>query len=173
MSQKISEMTHLSLVPNAAMLPFITAAAPPNYYCTKIELLFAAGGEGVQFTATNGAAIGIDSSGNPFCNVPALSTFRIDHPSAAHIGIDVTGNVQIQGGGTAQVQIAYQPASQYVIGSATTLVAQLLCAGSQSVFITFAATTPGNWVNPAPTDMAAAINRLAACVFFLNGAPIP
>jgi hypothetical protein len=39
--------------------------------------------------------------------------------------------------------------------------------------VAFSATTPGNWAGAAPTDLAAAVNRISAAVAALRGSPIP
>jgi len=96
--------------------------------------------------------LAVDGSGNisvPLAAAAVLGVVKV--PTAGHLSIDGSGNIS--------VALGYAAAFGVIKVDNTSITAS---AGVISASGAYSPATPGNWASPAPTTIAAALDRLAA-----------
>jgi hypothetical protein len=168
MSSKISALPTVASVLNADLLTGVQAGA--NYKTTRPQLLEAAAGEVIELVG-NGASVSIDNAGNVFIGIPAGHVYQLTLASNPIVTVTAGGDVDITPGGKFLVTGLVPPAA---IGLDAVGLASVLSHAGVSSIVTYFSPAPGQWAGAPPTDMGAAITRLANAVFFLRGGvPIP
>lgn len=167
MSAKISALPSATEMANAEVLTIVQAAV--NKKITKQAFLTAATGEPIALGGVV-ATIEIDASDNIQITVGFGQTLHIsDLAGTNFVIIDAFGNVLVSAAPGTAVTTGFPGVSQVVV-SETGLSVEAPTGSSADV--TYHVGAAGNWAG-SPTNMATALDRIAAAVAGLLGTAIP
>lgn len=163
--EKISAMTSATVMSNLDVVPIVQGGA--NKKVEKAIFLKTGTSESVAFVGPTTEFVGILASGVASVNAPSGAELY----TILGFGVVCTpaGGVTI-GAFTGQtVQITSNGGTVQLDGSG---IITLQCAGGASVFASYTPLTPASWAGN-PSNLATAIDRIAASVAFMLGSPIP
>lgn len=167
-STAISDMTAATEVTNADEFPIVSGGV--NLRTSKQLFLTGAAGEGIGFLGSGGGTISVGIGGSVGMQGGAGGIAAMSGGGGGVITCNALGSITIFeqlgqgitiGGGSYGISIGPSGMS-------------LSIPGGGNVSIGLTAGTPGDWGGTgAPSNHVEAIDRIAACVAILNGAPIP
>lgn len=160
---KISAMPGPVAVDDATIFPVVVAAF--NYFTVRSLFLTDSVNQGIALQ-TGVSFIGLDSAGNPGCNVPAGGQISFAVGGVPVLLADPTGVVILAAIAGSKITIAGAGSSLEI--SSTGGVSLIDVSGFAPI-ITYVALNPTQWKIAPPIDMNDAIDRLANQLFNLGG----
>ena len=164
-----SKLSSLPTVPNSANADlYYVVQGGLSKAIARQDMLRAAPFEPVEFLHGTSRA-GLTGVGNFEVVLPALGTISMLTNGTPRIASDAAGNVYVLGdlGGFVSVQAGLGTIVVTALGAIS-----LQPAVGQPVAIGYSPANPGDWVVP-PTDLLAAVDRIARVVSALGTIPIP
>jgi hypothetical protein len=177
---KISAMTAATSVLNADEVPIVHAGV--NFRTSRALLLVAGAAENIELLGSAGQAVHVAGFGlNGLLNIGVGGVVELSGVfvglqagpgGATNISLLSNGDIDIVTAPTRLIQIG-DSGGLNLINIQTGGAPPFQIISTQSVFVTYVAANPLNWVGGSPTDFAAAIDRIATAVAGLLAGPIP
>lgn len=166
MSSKISALPSATAFASTDVVAGLQAGA--NVQCTRAVFLTASPAETVQLNG-GGSQVSVDSTGYVLCRAVGASVVQLQAGATNVVTITGVGGLGIATAAGATVVIQANAGSVQIDAAGN--VAIVAPFGS-AVTCTYTPATPGDWVVP-PTDLLAAVDRIARVVSAFGVVPIP
>lgn len=167
-SESIITMTPATSVANADLLPISQGGA--NLSATRAQMLRSTPGEDIEIISAN-AFVSVEDSGSILVSFGSGQQVEVRSSSTLAILLHVGQTFCQMTAPTAGFVALSSFGGQVEVNA----VGHVICIDNSgaSVFSTYISPSPSIWAGSAPSDMASAINRIAAAVRGLLGIPIP
>lgn len=166
MSSKISALPAATQVNNADLVTIVQGGV--NKKCVRSQMFAFPAGESFGCTA-NGAGITLDASGNCFIGVPLGQSIFINQLTGSGFVVQTTGEIDMVGTAGQPLNIVIGTSSISIDAGGHITIAEMT---TFTPTISYDDQGAGSF-SPSPPSVFDAIQRMAAVVATLNGAPIP
>ena len=167
--EKISAMAAATEVANADIMPIVQGGV--NLSATRELLLTAAPASYIHLVGNDGTSALTIDSGNTGSLVCAGDVSMSSTPAGALIYADTAGSIGIVCADAGEVFIRNISNTMSLIFDPSS--GSWTMTASSTIYIQYTAGSPGNWPSGLPGDVWAALDKIAAAVFFLSGGVYP